>query len=93
MYSVQCTVYILLLLYIYIYIYIYILYYYEKFVISNIIIKLKKDRVRIYFYNERYNTHECAVHTVHAKSCISILYTKTNSATYIGSILGNMCCL
>ena len=28
---------------------------------------------------ERYNTHE--------KSCNSILYTKTHSATYIGSIL------
>ena len=33
---------------------------------------------------ERYNTH--------ATSCNSILYTKTNSATYIGSIFRTMCC-
>ena len=31
-----------------------------------------------YFSKERYNTH--------VKSCNSILYTKTNTATYIGSI-------
>ena len=37
------------------------------------------------FYKERYNTH--------AKSCNSILYTKTISATYIGSIFGTMCYL
>ena len=33
-------------------------------------------------YKEIYNTH--------AKSCNSILYTKTNNATYIGSLFGNM---
>ena len=37
------------------------------------------------FSKERYNTH--------AKSWNSILYIKTNSATYIGSILDTMCCL
>ena len=37
------------------------------------------------FYKERYY--------VYVKSCNSILYTKTYSANYIGSILGNMCCL
>ena len=37
------------------------------------------------FSKERYNTH--------AKSYNSILYTKTNSATYIVSIFGTMCCL
>ena len=33
--------------------------------------------------NEKYNTP--------SKSCNSTLYTKTNSATYIGSIFGTMC--
>ena len=36
------------------------------------------------FSKVRYNTH--------AKSCNSILYTKTNSATYIWLIFGTMCC-
>ena len=34
---------------------------------------------------ERYNTY--------TKSCNSILYTKSNSATYIGSIFGTIRCL
>ena len=29
----------------------------------------------------------------YAKSCNSILYTQPNSATYVGSIFGIMCCL
>ena len=33
------------------------------------------------------------IYNTHAKSCNSILYTKTNSATYIGSIFGTMFCL
>ena len=37
------------------------------------------------FTKERNNTH--------AKSGTSILYTKTNSATYIGSIFVTICCL
>ena len=37
------------------------------------------------FSKERHNTH--------VKSCNSILYTKTNSATYKVSSLGTMCCL
>ena len=37
------------------------------------------------FSEERYNTH--------VKSCNSILYTKNNSAIYIGLIFGTMCCL
>ena len=37
------------------------------------------------FSKDKYNTH--------AKLCNSIFDTKANSATYIGSIFGTMCCL
>ena len=37
------------------------------------------------FPKERYNTY--------VKSCYSNLYTKYPSATYIGLLLGTMCCL